>query len=131
MTRLPLVTCNDTSLRAVLVAFCDGKTVTLSKAMATFGSFLSEVKGEFLPTRQSLIGSDTMYSRIRWKHPVAAAGCGKTARSLSAGVVTSVIILRAVKAFTVVRESSALICACTAYTRKVMTGDHILGRLAC
>jgi hypothetical protein len=61
---------------------------------------------------------------------MAAASWGKTASSLSAGVVTRVIILRAVKAFTVVRESSALICACTAYTMKVITGDHIRGTLA-
>lgn len=61
---------------------------------------------------------------------MAAASWGKTASSLSAGVVTSVIILKEVKAFTVVKEPSAPICACTAYIIKVMTGDHIRGTLA-
>lgn len=90
ITRLPLVTLKDTSVRAIRAVFCEGKMVMLSKAMATSGSVLSEVNGRnsFLPTQLSFTGSDTIHSWIRWKHPIAAAIWGKTASSLSAGVVT-------------------------------------------
>lgn len=45
ITRLPLVTLKDASVRAIRVAFCEGKTVTLSKAMATSESVVSEING--------------------------------------------------------------------------------------
>lgn len=110
-----------------LEGFCSMTSVLPSSTL------LSEVKNDLLQessTWHSSTEEDLKYACRRSKQANAAASCGMTASSCSAGDVTRVMMLNEAKACTVFKESFPLTLAWIANTMKEMAGAQILGKAA-